>query len=49
MAHNLRAVVYEPSPGDRRLGRLEDEAIVDAGPADEVGFVPTPEGWQQHR
>ena len=46
---DLRAVVFEPSPGDRRLGRLEDEAIVDAGPVGEAGFVPTPEGWQHVR
>ena len=47
MIVNIRAVVFEASPGDRRLGRLEDETVIDAGPIDDAGFVPTPEGWQR--
>ena len=31
--------------GEPRLGRLEDEAVVDAGPAGPRGFVPSAEGW----
>lgn len=49
MAVNLRAVVFESSSGDRRLGRFDGDGVVDAGPIDDAGFVPTPEGWQRIR
>jgi 2-keto-4-pentenoate hydratase/2-oxohepta-3-ene-1,7-dioic acid hydratase in catechol pathway len=47
VAVNLRAVVFESSSGDRRLGRLDDDGVVDAGPIDDAGFVPTREGWKR--
>jgi 2-keto-4-pentenoate hydratase/2-oxohepta-3-ene-1,7-dioic acid hydratase in catechol pathway len=43
----MKAVRFEDSNGEIRIGRLEDETtITDAGPAGPRGFVPTPEGWQ---
>jgi acylpyruvate hydrolase len=32
--------------GAERIGRLEDDRVVDAGPAGPRGFVPTQEAWQ---
>ncbi len=44
-----RAVRFQgPGPGIR-IGRLEDDAVWDAGPAPAVGFVPTAEAWQTVR
>lgn len=40
----LRAVVFERG-GERRLGRLDGETIIDAGPAPDAGFIPTKEAW----
>ena len=37
----MKAVRYRNASGEFRIGRLEDESIVDAGPAGEQGFVPT--------
>ena len=34
----MRAVRYDAGDGEPRLGRLEDEHIVDAGPAGAIGF-----------
>jgi len=42
----LKAVVFE-SAGERRLGRLEGDIVVDAGPIDRWGFIPSPDGWQR--
>lgn len=44
----LRAVVFEHA-GDRRIGRLDDDVIVDGGPAGDGGFVPTPGAWDRLR
>lgn len=44
----LRAVVFEHA-GSRRVGRLDGDVIVDAGPAGDRGFVPTPGAWEQLR
>ena len=41
----MKAVRYRNASGEYRIGRLEDESIVDAGPAGEQGFVPTREAW----
>jgi acylpyruvate hydrolase len=41
----VKAVRYRNASGEFRIGRLEDESIVDAGPAGEQGFVPTREAW----
>ncbi|MDX6564279.1 MAG: 2,4-didehydro-3-deoxy-L-rhamnonate hydrolase [Gaiellales bacterium] len=44
-----RAVRFQgPGPGIR-IGRLEDDAVWDAGPAPAVGFVPTAEAWEAVR
>jgi 2-keto-4-pentenoate hydratase/2-oxohepta-3-ene-1,7-dioic acid hydratase in catechol pathway len=42
----LRAVRYAGGDGAARLGRLEDDMIVDAGPAPGVGFDASPEAWE---
>lgn len=41
----MKAVRYTDPAGETRLGRLEDETVVDAGPAADRGFVPDEEGW----
>lgn len=41
----MHAVRYRNADGDIRLGRLEDDQIVDAGAAGHQGFVPSVEGW----
>jgi 2-keto-4-pentenoate hydratase/2-oxohepta-3-ene-1,7-dioic acid hydratase in catechol pathway len=43
----MKAVRYEGSGGETRLGRLDDGQIVDAGPAPAAGFVPTDEAWAE--
>jgi 2-keto-4-pentenoate hydratase/2-oxohepta-3-ene-1,7-dioic acid hydratase in catechol pathway len=44
-----RAVRFQgPGPGIR-IGRLEDDAVWDAGAAPPVGFVPTAEAWESVR
>jgi 2-keto-4-pentenoate hydratase/2-oxohepta-3-ene-1,7-dioic acid hydratase in catechol pathway len=44
-----RAVRFQgPGPGIR-IGRLEDDAVWDAGPAPAVGFVPNAEAWEAVR
>jgi 2-keto-4-pentenoate hydratase/2-oxohepta-3-ene-1,7-dioic acid hydratase in catechol pathway len=44
-----RAVRFQgPGPGIR-IGRLEDDAVWDAGPAPAVGFAPTAEAWERVR
>jgi 2-keto-4-pentenoate hydratase/2-oxohepta-3-ene-1,7-dioic acid hydratase in catechol pathway len=42
----MKAVRYAGPDGDARLGRLEDDAIIDAGPAPAVGFDASPEAWE---
>ena len=41
----MHAVRYRNAAGEIRLGRLEGDAIVDAGLAGPHGFVPSVEGW----
>jgi acylpyruvate hydrolase len=41
----VKAVRYRTTSGELRIGRLEDDEVVDAGPAGEQGFVPTREAW----
>jgi 2-keto-4-pentenoate hydratase/2-oxohepta-3-ene-1,7-dioic acid hydratase in catechol pathway len=41
----LKAVRYVDPAGEARIGRLDDDRIVDAGPAGPLGFVPDDEGW----
>ena len=39
----MKAVRYAAADGAPRLGRLEDDHIVDAGPAPAIGFDASPE------
>ena len=41
----MKAVRYTLDGAEPRIGRLEEERIVDAGPAGPAGFVPTAEAW----
>ncbi len=41
-----QAVRFVDPSGAVRLGRLDGEAVTDAGPAGPEGFVPTGEAWQ---
>ena len=42
----MRAVRYAGADGAARIGRLEDDTIVDAGPARAIGFDASPEAWE---
>ncbi len=44
-----RAVCFTDPSGALRIGALEGDAVRDAGPATEAGFVPTPEAWRSLR
>jgi 2-keto-4-pentenoate hydratase/2-oxohepta-3-ene-1,7-dioic acid hydratase in catechol pathway len=41
----VKAVRYANAAGETRIGRLDDDHVVDAGPAGPLGFVPDDEGW----
>jgi 2-keto-4-pentenoate hydratase/2-oxohepta-3-ene-1,7-dioic acid hydratase in catechol pathway len=41
----VRAVRYSAGGGEPRIGRLEDDGVVDAGPADPDGFDASPDAW----
>jgi 2-keto-4-pentenoate hydratase/2-oxohepta-3-ene-1,7-dioic acid hydratase in catechol pathway len=41
----VKAVRFVAPGGEERIGRLEGDRVVDAGPAGARGFVPTPEAW----
>jgi 2-keto-4-pentenoate hydratase/2-oxohepta-3-ene-1,7-dioic acid hydratase in catechol pathway len=41
----MRAVRYATGTGEARIGRLEDDHVVDAGPAGPIGFDASPEAW----
>jgi 2-keto-4-pentenoate hydratase/2-oxohepta-3-ene-1,7-dioic acid hydratase in catechol pathway len=43
----MRAVRYAGAGGEARIGRLEDDRIVDAGPADARGFDASAEAWER--
>ena len=43
----MRAVRFVDPSGAVKLGRLDGEVVYDAGQAGPLGFVPSPEGWQQ--
>ncbi|HET6175059.1 MAG TPA: fumarylacetoacetate hydrolase family protein [Gaiellales bacterium] len=43
----MKAVRYRTGPSEYRIGRLEGDEIVDAGPAGEQGFVPTRAAWTE--
>lgn len=42
----MKAVVFSTQDGARRVGRLDDDVIVEAGDAPAAGFVPTAEAWR---
>lgn len=41
----MRAVRYAAGDGEPRIGRLDDDHLVDAGPAGAIGFDASPEAW----
>ncbi|MHB1834320.1 MAG: fumarylacetoacetate hydrolase family protein [Solirubrobacteraceae bacterium] len=41
----MKAVRFEDRSGAVRIGALEGDEVVDAGPAGPLGFVPDAEGW----
>ena len=41
----MKAVRYATAGGEARLGRLDGDAVVDAGAAPPEGFVPSDDGW----
>ena len=43
----MKAVRYRTGPGEYRIGRLEGDEVVDAGPSGEQGFVPTRAAWAE--
>ena len=43
----MRAVRYAGAAGEPRIGRLEDDHVVDAGPAGAIGFDASPEAGQR--
>ena len=43
----MKAVRFVDAGGDVKLGRLEGDVIVDAGPAGPRGFVPSDDGWRR--
>ena len=42
----MRAVRYTVDGGEARIGRLDGDRVVDAGPAGPAGFAPTPAAWR---
>jgi 2-keto-4-pentenoate hydratase/2-oxohepta-3-ene-1,7-dioic acid hydratase in catechol pathway len=43
----VKAVRYRNLSGEFRIGRLDGDQVVDAGPAGEQGFVPTRAAWTE--
>jgi acylpyruvate hydrolase len=43
----VKAVRYRNASGEFRIGRLDGDQVVDAGPAGEQGFVPTRAAWTE--
>jgi 2-keto-4-pentenoate hydratase/2-oxohepta-3-ene-1,7-dioic acid hydratase in catechol pathway len=41
----MKAVRYTDGSGPPRIGRLDGDTVLDAGPAGLEGFVPSPEAW----
>jgi 2-keto-4-pentenoate hydratase/2-oxohepta-3-ene-1,7-dioic acid hydratase in catechol pathway len=41
----MKALRYAHGGGEPRLGRLEDDRVVDAGPAPAIGFDASPQAW----
>jgi len=43
----MRAVRFHTSTGATRIGRWEGDEVIDAGPANPAGFVPSAAAWSQ--
>jgi 2-keto-4-pentenoate hydratase/2-oxohepta-3-ene-1,7-dioic acid hydratase in catechol pathway len=43
----VKAVRYRNASGEFRIGRLDGDQVVDAGPAGEQGFIPTRAAWTE--
>ncbi len=43
----MRAVRFVDPSGAAKLGRLDGDVVYDAGPAGQLGFVPSAESWRQ--
>jgi 2-keto-4-pentenoate hydratase/2-oxohepta-3-ene-1,7-dioic acid hydratase in catechol pathway len=43
----VRAVRFETASRETHVGRLDGETVVDAGPAEPGGFVPTASAWER--
>ena len=41
----MKGVRYTDPSGEIRLGRLDEDTVVDVGPAGPLGFVPDDDGW----
>lgn len=41
----MKAVRFTDAAGEQRIGRLDGDVVIDAGPAGPQGFVPTPAAW----
>jgi acylpyruvate hydrolase len=42
----MKGVRFVAPDGAERVGRLQDQRVVDAGPSGRRGFVPSPEAWR---
>jgi acylpyruvate hydrolase len=42
----MKGVRFVAPDGAERVGRLQDQRVVDAGPSGPRGFVPSPEAWR---
>jgi 2-keto-4-pentenoate hydratase/2-oxohepta-3-ene-1,7-dioic acid hydratase in catechol pathway len=43
----LKAVRYRTGPGEYRIGRVEGDEVVDAGPSGPQGFIPARAAWAE--
>jgi 2-keto-4-pentenoate hydratase/2-oxohepta-3-ene-1,7-dioic acid hydratase in catechol pathway len=43
----VKAVRFVPAGGEARIGALDGERVLDAGPAGPQGFVPTRDAWHE--
>jgi 2-keto-4-pentenoate hydratase/2-oxohepta-3-ene-1,7-dioic acid hydratase in catechol pathway len=43
----VKAVRFVPPGGEARIGALDGERVLDAGPAEPQGFVPTRDAWHE--